>query len=793
VRASDQEDCSNCTGAGTKCESTLPRKHRVYGSVESFGLRYRALDALVRGLFPNDDVDNVDALLRLGQARQISMPSPDTEASAPEGFLDAVRGATHGPDQSPTASASINYPALSTDAPEEGSNGPDAAILEERLIPAPHGVSHYVGPASSFEFANAIRRLVSKYNTVSSETRTRTSHRSQMRADWAKVPISRALENRNKDDATVYPSNSAHGSEAEDSSSSRSGTSEATPSHDRKRSFADLLPPRDQSDSLVRSFFDRVHPNYLLFHRGMFQVSYESLWHTKAGQAVEPELGWVCSLFMILVFGAQALEQKGLEEANKIQRRYLAMVRDEYQHLAFTATLANVQALLLLQLHEFNAGERNTAWMLLGQAARMAIALGMHREGSHGTFDALERNTRRMVFWTMYMFDHKVSSILGRPLTLDPKEVNTKLLDEQIIDGGDYPPGYMSNAMALTLISSRVKTFMSTVYKKHLYEAELSPTCDKAAHILQELSAWKAQLPQHLHPGWQFIFPRQHRAVLLLHVYYNHIKCVVTRPYLLAKINRDIERQSLVESPGAVPVNAAIASLSQDCRFAAKEAADNIQQLASNRLLEGVLWLDFFYLQHAMLVMSLAFLGQPHDNEQESVMDAAHRTAVTSLIRLCQTTKLAPTYSILCRVAISFAHIVGIDTEDVSSQDEDEQQRPQHTGRHLATDMVNSLPDQQLQQQFRYSQQPLMGPINALRQNESPNAVPEFFSDWYQFGPNMNMNLPSNDMPWDFFNMDFDNNEFYRDNGMQQLLTPFSGTFSDTSVMNEIQRQEWTG
>jgi hypothetical protein len=36
--------------------------------------------------------------------------------------------------------------------------------------------------------------------------------------------------------------------------------------------------PREISDVFVRVFFDKVHPSYPLFRRGMFQLRYEALY-----------------------------------------------------------------------------------------------------------------------------------------------------------------------------------------------------------------------------------------------------------------------------------------------------------------------------------------------------------------------------------------------------------------------------------------------------------------------------------------------------------------------------------
>jgi hypothetical protein len=93
----------------------------------------------------------------------------------------------------------------------------------------------------------------------------------------------------------------------------------------------------------------------------------------------------------LLVLGAQVLEHEGVKPEMVIQGRYQGLViRSGLYQLALTASLFNVRAIMLLSLYPHNAGEHNAAWLVFGQAARMAIALGMHRECGGNNFDPIE-------------------------------------------------------------------------------------------------------------------------------------------------------------------------------------------------------------------------------------------------------------------------------------------------------------------------------------------------------------------------------------------------------------------
>lgn len=68
-------------------------------------------------------------------------------------------------------------------------------------------------------------------------------------------------------------------------------------------------------------------------------------------------------------------------------------------------TLSNVQALLILGLHEFGSSRGQRAWMYAGIAIRMAISLGLNVEDEQklATQPWIECEIRRRVFWATFI------------------------------------------------------------------------------------------------------------------------------------------------------------------------------------------------------------------------------------------------------------------------------------------------------------------------------------------------------------------------------------------------------
>lgn len=75
--------CKTCVNAGIECETTLPRRQRMYEGLEQLDQRYRALDALAIGLFTNLSADaTADEVVEYGRQRGLNMPDlgPGLEA-----------------------------------------------------------------------------------------------------------------------------------------------------------------------------------------------------------------------------------------------------------------------------------------------------------------------------------------------------------------------------------------------------------------------------------------------------------------------------------------------------------------------------------------------------------------------------------------------------------------------------------------------------------------------------------------------------------------------------------------
>ncbi|EKD17207.1 uncharacterized protein L3040_008850 [Drepanopeziza brunnea f. sp. 'multigermtubi'] len=661
--ASDaNEPCQACLDVGVGCESTLPRKTRIYGSVETLSARYRVLDTLIRGLFPDRDTNSIETLNAIAEAHEIRLPTFDDRTVAEELFSQPAKQIAPSPPQS---AGDVTSPSV---ASRESENSDiKGKVLEERLVPLPQGPSHYIGPSSSFGFVLTVRNMVAEFNAAL-RTIQPDDERSKLSADFAGSNWSKALEPIVKDESDESSEETGNVDRqfgVQSSSVPRQRAPSLFPSSvdsDRtnrlKRiTVSSLLPGKQVTDKFLEAYFESVHPNYLLFHRPTFQARYEKMWN-QPHLLTRDDPGWACCIFMVVVFGVQAIEDRDARQSMQIQRHYLQLVQSMMHSLISTSTLVNVQALLLLQLYQHNFTERNSAFMLLGCASRMAMALGMHREGTSGGFDDMEREVRKRVWWTAYMFEQNQCAILGRPCAIDDTEVNITYPNELMLDGGaSVPPGYIDHSVRLMKLLSDVRRKIYSSPSSATQQGK-SPKMNVAVQFLLDLDSWSHSLPTPLRLENLPQVPKHRRAVILLHITFYQIQSLVTRPFILRKVGVQLARK-LGRHVRSQDLDAEELKLSHACGTSSRQATMLLQQLLATGQFDGVAWVDAYYIYHSVFILALDFLARPWD-ERDTAEDQSRKQAVRDVMTALQPVKLCPTFTILTGVCLQLAKIVGI-------------------------------------------------------------------------------------------------------------------------------------
>ncbi|KAI1495992.1 fungal-specific transcription factor domain-containing protein [Biscogniauxia marginata] len=669
VAAGDElPPCKLCTAAGIPCVTSMPRKQRVYGSVEDLDKRYRALESLVSGVFPGLNAKaTADELVAFGQGIGLAMPD----------FSEASDAAAY-PTPSSTQGIPTNTPGIPTsptDRRQSSSLLQASGAYEEKMIPRAYttksdstqgvqalpelttekslgpedgrtglivdasGRPHYVGPCGALTFFANIRELAAQRSAATEAGRSAVDHQT--------IPISQGGANQ-LTDQTLAGSLAGVGHDKPDPGPSMQAQSSIPPQNHlegdsppllfednsvwslgypddpdywryRKLVSAIELPPRSQADTCIEAYFRHVHPNFILFHRGTFQRAYEKLWRSwEAGRKatlsrdageVSVSVGWLCCLYMMFVFGSRSLRQN--RNSLEFQRKWFAEV-DRLPPLLSTSSLPNVCAYMLLSLHYHNTNDRTSAWTFHGSACRLAIALGMHREKVSSSFDPLHEHLRKRVWWTMYQYEQFLCCSLGRPSAIDDREMDVGVPNDDFLEGNLLPADHLRYAVKLDMLHAAIR--------REIYDPATIPStmCSRALEFLLPLAAWEENLPKRLRPvpSEQGLNgnEKQWRSIHLLYIRQQDTLNFLTRPFLLRAI------QSINGGKQLGPDAMIITGLSKVCVAAAMRCGESIMELFRAGFLNGISWLDIFFSYVSSIIISLALLSPKSLGEGESIL-----------------------------------------------------------------------------------------------------------------------------------------------------------------------------
>lgn len=637
--------------------------------------RYKCLDAIVRGAFPNQPVATASDLVKLGQHLNIEIPDlslddPDSfDVLLRDGLKNTDESSITGTQQGRRKSVDSGFDTgRETDGHHDDSLGKkeDPSFQDQKvaLLRDTSGHEHYIGPSGSLQFLDQLRRLL-----ISRESETSNASTGHGTSNGLEPTASQALDDGIHFNGVSQTTNGGitkrqEVAQVEDSLSpqatniSNSGLTRTDEIHD----LLDQVPKREIVESLLPLYWTNVHDDFPLFHRETFEKEYQSflgnlgqpMSYPFASSVARPDHGWIGCLHMMVVFGSLSSVGHHDDAGSKALQKYCVdATRNLLPRIVTKCSLSGVQALLLLSLFLHNDNERNAAWNLVGTATRICFALGLHRNDTAEIFSPVEREIRKRVFCTLYGFEQFLASSLGRPSGVND-------IDVQVVHPrGAVLSGRQHSDDALATMTLKLNKILSTS-RNPRYASASTAQAPHEAHqlsveeVLASLKAWKMALSscQSLDVpvlaekddklpvpngsrieagelktllGWRDL-PTV-RAMLLLYIQYHYIYILVTRPFLLRSITASGRTSPTTEyGPGLAKTSTnKIGQFSDLCFRHACQMARLLLLLDSFGLIHGAAGLDVFFAYSAAMVLILRSLRL--DTQQDgSGMKTEHVT-----------------------------------------------------------------------------------------------------------------------------------------------------------------------
>ncbi|KAG0649390.1 Positive regulator of purine utilization [Hyphodiscus hymeniophilus] len=294
-----------------------------------------------------------------------------------------------------------------------------------------------------------------------------------------------------------------------------------------------LLPNTEMANRLQEAFFSHRWPSLPFLHRPTFlKKHFESVLR----DGINADGASLFLTHMVFAIGAIDLRRKnGKLPITPLD--YFKTATSFYLSVLFeNGNLETIQGLLLLSTFAISEPHALNAWMVSGLAMRSAIELGLHRHVESGSL--FQSEMRKRVFWAAYVLDRNISITLGRPLSIQDKDIDVELplsLSDIDLLPEDNSPGHGRSG---PLLPSDLSTFIhiiklrqfgsriqSVFYPTKTAGLDTKLVSSERDIFRAELENWIVSAPRYTLPT-----PAVFQSIEWFQIAYNHALLLLYRP-----------------------------------------------------------------------------------------------------------------------------------------------------------------------------------------------------------------------------------------------------------------------
>lgn len=254
-------------------------------------------------------------------------------------------------------------------------------------------------------------------------------------------------------------------------------------------------------DSFVDTYFCKFHILYPLLHEPTFRKRYHQL------DTIPKISHFHILLRMVLAIGSLCTANAATSDNDYyfyMSARSL-LSADMFE----SGTFEQLQILLLMANYLQKRDKPNTGYNFLGLAVHMAVSMGLHREPNRSELNeyknTLVLETRRRIWWCLFIFDSGAALTFGRPPIIADSLVKVKLplniIDSTLTEDTPVPPPVLLitpysgiiHFAKLSIIMDRMhRELYSLVTSQNM---QLPKYYEKVTEFEQSLLNWRSELP----------------------------------------------------------------------------------------------------------------------------------------------------------------------------------------------------------------------------------------------------------------------------------------------------------
>lgn len=275
-----------------------------------------------------------------------------------------------------------------------------------------------------------------------------------------------------------------------------------------------------------------------------------------------------------------------------------------------------VETLALVGYFMQNLNRRDTAFLYVGMALRMAITLGLHQESSNADLDAAAREHRRRVWWSVYSLDRIQSVKSGNPITIHDEDIGVAFPSKL-----PHEPEYCAAVVLRHYTKlSQICGEIIVIYRRAPKSG--SELMAAAKKIILSLSQWQRELPEELRFDPARLSISRESVSTLLH--YSQCINMTARPLLFHVVQKRL-KASLVdkERDWKEGLTQTTVKVIEMCVAAAQDTINMMTIAAQKNLVATYGYMDSEHAFSAAIVLVMVCVAFPTNQQNTKSMNAA--------------------------------------------------------------------------------------------------------------------------------------------------------------------------
>ncbi|KAK9471346.1 fungal-specific transcription factor domain-containing protein, partial [Dipodascopsis tothii] len=209
---------------------------------------------------------------------------------------------------------------------------------------------------------------------------------------------------------------------------------------------------------------------------------------------------WKFTLFMMMAIGSAGSKER------RLSKKYFILAGHYVPKVLARDNIRAIRSLMLITIYSLYDPEGASGWLALGSATRIALGLGLHRNSCTENLNLINQEVRKRVFWSLYALDRVISTVLGRPLSIQDRDVDVNHFIDVCQDPeltGNHPSYSKQSTqtfadVSVALYMVKLRQLSSRILLSIHHHTVLSaphPRESLLEELHQALDSWKSTLP----------------------------------------------------------------------------------------------------------------------------------------------------------------------------------------------------------------------------------------------------------------------------------------------------------